>query len=35
MAAETPVVASTVGGIPEMVVDGETGVLTPRRTRRR
>ena len=27
MAAETPVLASTVGGIPEMVVDGETGTL--------
>ncbi|WP_262178045.1 glycosyltransferase family 4 protein [Haloarcula laminariae] len=29
MAAETPVLASNVGGIPEMVVDGETGVLVP------
>ncbi|MFC7096417.1 glycosyltransferase family 4 protein [Halobaculum marinum] len=29
MAAQTPVLASNVGGIPEMVVDGETGILTP------
>ncbi|WP_324664327.1 glycosyltransferase family 4 protein [Haloarcula sediminis] len=29
MAAKTPVLASNVGGIPEMVVDGETGVLVP------
>lgn len=29
MAAATPVVATAVGGIPEMVVDDETGVLVP------
>jgi glycosyltransferase involved in cell wall biosynthesis len=29
MAAERPVVASSVGGLPELVVDGETGVLVP------
>lgn len=29
MAAATPVLASNVGGIPEMVLDGETGVLVP------
>jgi glycosyltransferase involved in cell wall biosynthesis len=29
MACETPVVASAVGGIKEVVVEGETGILIP------
>jgi glycosyltransferase involved in cell wall biosynthesis len=29
MASGTPVIASRIGGLPEIVVDGETGFLTP------
>jgi glycosyltransferase involved in cell wall biosynthesis len=29
MAAELPVVGARVGGIPEMIVEGQTGLLVP------
>jgi starch synthase len=29
LASQVPVVASAIGGIPEVVVDGETGILVP------
>ncbi len=29
MACETPVVCSAIGGMPELVIDGETGLLVP------
>ncbi|TWU58306.1 glycosyltransferase [Rubripirellula reticaptiva] len=32
MACQTPVVGTAVGGIPEMVIDGQTGLLTPPRS---
>ena len=31
MACEVPVIASRVGGLPEVVTDGETGYLEPGR----
>ena len=31
MAASKPVVATSVGGVPELVLDGETGILVPPR----
>ncbi len=35
MAAERPIVATEAGGIPEVVLDGETGLLVPARDHRR
>lgn len=35
MACRTPVVGTSVGGIPEMVIDGQTGLLAPPRSPRR
>lgn len=32
MAANLPVIATAVGGTPEVVIDGETGFLTPARS---
>jgi glycosyltransferase involved in cell wall biosynthesis len=33
MAAAVPVIATDVGGVPELVMDGETGVLVPARNK--
>ncbi|KAA1260989.1 Capsular glucan synthase [Rubripirellula obstinata] len=32
LACQTPVIGTSVGGIPEMVIDGQTGLLTPPRS---
>ncbi len=35
MAAAKPVIGTAVGGLPELIRDGETGILTPRENRSR